>query len=440
MRKILFTSLILLGAFTSNAYAAGYAILEQSAVGVGDAFSGSVVGYGDGSEVFFNPAAMSQLKETTFAWQASLVNLKIDFEDTGSVDSQGNPLLGYPSDGGATMPLASAYFTHPVTEDLTFGLSFNTPYGFVIDYDRDWIGRYKADESNVKVITLNPAVSYKVLPNLSIGANVGVSYVKATLSNAIDFGSLGQNVLGAERASALGLYPQSSDGYAELSGDDWGVNMGLSALYTYGKDDRNKIGVNWRSRIVTNIGADAEFEVPENAAFFQDQGLFVNTSAGAHFTLPESITFGTQYWLTDQLAIQAESAWTNWKRFNELRIRYGSNQPDTVENEKWTDTWRYSLGLVYKPIEALTLRGGWTYDQSAVFNDYRSPRVPDQNRNWMSFGLGYNISECTEIFASYAYLFVHGAESRIGDSYGNQLLGHYDLGIQLVSIGMKTVF
>ena len=435
---VMCSSLVVL--LSNNANATGFALLEQSGKGVGDAFSGAVVGYGDGSEAFFNPAAQTQLNGTTFAWQVSLIDLKIDFKNMGSTDSSGQPLLGHSSDGGGVKPMPSVYLSHKLTDDLAVGFSFNVPYGFDIKYSKDWIGRYKAVESAIKYYSFTPSIAYEVLPHLSIGGGFGFSYVDAKISNAIDFGSLGQKFLGPDRAALMGLYPQSSDGFVTLSGDDWTTQFNIGALYTFGPNDRNKIGIDWRSRIRSDIGAHAYFDVPENAKFIQANDMFVNTSAGAHLTMPEVVTFGSQYWITDRWAIQEEIAWTRWSRFKELRIRYGSSQPDSVENENWTNSWRYSVGTQYKLTDNLTVRGGWTHDQGTIYDPYRSPRVPDQTRNWMAYGLDYQLTDNIDLYVSYAYLFVHGAASDIADSFGNRLIGRYNLGIQTVAFGMTASF
>ena len=55
----------------NSAFAGGFAILEQSPEGLGQAYAGSGLGFGDGSSVYYNPAAMTDLKGTTITAGAS---------------------------------------------------------------------------------------------------------------------------------------------------------------------------------------------------------------------------------------------------------------------------------------------------------------------------------------------------------------------------------
>ena len=52
-----------LGGASTLASAAGFALIEQSASGLGNAFAGAAATAEDASTVFFNPAGMSQLRE-----------------------------------------------------------------------------------------------------------------------------------------------------------------------------------------------------------------------------------------------------------------------------------------------------------------------------------------------------------------------------------------
>lgn len=50
-------------AFSFNAGASGFALIDHSASGMGNAFSGGSASADDASTVFFNPAGMMQLEK-----------------------------------------------------------------------------------------------------------------------------------------------------------------------------------------------------------------------------------------------------------------------------------------------------------------------------------------------------------------------------------------
>ena len=43
---------------------------------------------------------------------------------------------------------------HGEFEDLTLGAMISAPFGLKTEYDDDWVGRYNAVESDVKIVDL----------------------------------------------------------------------------------------------------------------------------------------------------------------------------------------------------------------------------------------------------------------------------------------------
>src|SRR5438477_6260868 len=75
---------------TSSASAAGFALIEQSGSGMGNAFAGAAASAEDASTIFYNPAGMSFLTGPQVVIAGHAVNLSTKF-----------------SDGGSTLPLAA---------------------------------------------------------------------------------------------------------------------------------------------------------------------------------------------------------------------------------------------------------------------------------------------------------------------------------------------
>ena len=51
------------------------------------------------------------------------------------------------------------------------------------------------------------------------------------------------------------------------------------------------------------------------------------------------------------------------------------------------------------------LRAGYANDQSPVSNSYRTARVPDNDREWLSAGVNYRIDEDLDVDFAFSYLF-----------------------------------
>ena len=447
LRTLCFFSLLFFTLTThlNRADAAGFAILEQSAEGIGLAYAGAAAGYGDGSEIAFNPAAMSWLPSSTLASHSShLIITSAKFSNEGS----NNPALGglplggsNGPDGGLVSYVPSVYVTGEPFSGTHVGFGINAPFGLSSEYDSEWVGRYRAIKSELTTIQLTPAVSTKITDNFSIGGSVNVMYADAELSNAIDFGTLAFGQLGSATASALGFSPQGNDGRVEIEGDDWGVGFTLGASYKYGEN--SKVGIAWRSKTSLELRGEGDFTVPTSAAALNASGAFNDQNAVARTTLPESISVGWQHELNNQWELLAETQWTRWSRFNELRVSFDGLQPDAVEDESWGNVWRYSLGVRWNPCECdkWNFTTGWTFDEEPIPDaERRSPRIPGNDRNWLAFGANYQSSENLNFKLTYAHLFVKDGDVNIVDSVGNNIRGTFDNQVDLIGLGVDYVF
>jgi len=133
--------------------------------------------------------------------------------------------------------------------------------------------------------------------------------------------------------------------------------------------------------------------------------------------------------------------------FDELRIKYDNpEQPDSVTTENYQDQWRVALGGRYLVNDELVLRLGTAYDQKAVKSSkYRTPRIPDSDRLWVSFGLGYSLAKNVGLDLGYSHLFVNDASinntfESSQSSMNHTLKGDYDSSIDIFSAQLTVNF
>jgi long-chain fatty acid transport protein len=240
----------------------------------------------------------------------------------------------------------------------------------------------------------------------------------ATISNAVDFGTIGAATLGTPTASVFGLFPQSSDGSLTVEGDDTALTWGTGALYKFGDNNEHKIGVNYRAPIFLKLSGSADFDVPDNAAILTSTGAFTDTGIReARVTLPEIISFGGVYGLSEDVDFLYGSSWTRWTRFSQLEIEFDNPaQPTSTEIYSWENSWKHAIGLGYQASEPLSLQLGFAFDQSPVRNAFsRAAKVPDSPAFWYSAGASYDF--CDNLSTSLSYLYVHfqeGNTERLG--------------------------
>jgi len=79
----------------------------------------------------------------------------------------------------------------------------------------------------------------------------------------------------------------------------------------------------------------------------------------------------------------------------------------SVSDWAYEDSTRYAIGAEYRHNQTWTLRSGLALDETPVPSDsLRSPRVPDEERIWLSFGATYRYSPEITFDLGYAHLFV----------------------------------
>lgn len=453
MKKIISTSIlasliILLSIIFTFDYAigAGFSLIEQSVSGLGNAYSGGSASAEDATTIYYNPAGMTLLKDQELIAGMHVIIPYVRFHNEGSTHLLQPfttiPLIGgNGGNGGVTKIIPNLYYSRRISNSLSAGIGVNAPFGLATKYDKHWVGRYHAIESDVYTVNINPSIAYRINEKISVGAGFNVQYIKANLSNAIDFGTL--DFLGklGLPARSLSLIPQASDGFAKLEGDSWGLGYNMGILYEFTKNTR--LGIAYRSRIKHTLEGDVDFRgVPSG---LHPYPIFKDTSAEADLTLPDSLSISIYHEFNPEWIITADFTWTNWRLFEDLIIKYDNpNQPETITTEKWQDSYRYSIGLTYKASSNLTLKTGTSYDRSAVSSKkYRTPRIPDSDRIWIAFGGGYKISDKISFDIGYAHLFVNDPEiykTPSGeDAIRGGLSGYFDAHIDIIS-GQLNIF
>ena len=452
-------SMLLVAGLAGSALASGFAIVEQSVSGLGYSFAGSLSG-DDASAMFFNPASISLIEGQQVVAGLHVIVPSAKFSKTTAQNALGVPYTGgNGGDGGVTAFVPNLYYSNKVSDKLSFGLGINAPFGLATDYDRAWVGRYHAKESDVATININPVVAYKVTDQLTLAAGISAEYMDVTLSSMVDgglvaFGASGNNP---------GLIPIVSDSaydvFAENTADDWAFGFNLGLMYEITKDTR--LGLAYRSEVKHKLKGDVKTEVPailegtldsmmpglSDMLFPASQGIY------GSITLPAVASFNVFSQITDKFALMGDVTWTGWSSFDKLTINFeglgiaGKSSSTTTEN--WDDTWRYSLGASYQLTEALKLRGGVAFDETPISDDYRTPRIPGEDRTWVSIGAGYQISESIYMDFAYAHLFVPDAKMQktasLADPDGEDfargtIVGEFENSVDIASIQFSYSF
>ncbi len=459
-RSSQFVSAIVMGGtflLASAAQAGGFALIEQGGSGMGNAYAGASAVSQDASTVWFNPAGMLELKNHQIAVAAHVIAVNSDFTDRGTTLNAALGLGAVPGDGnvdaGGVSGLPNLYYVKPINNDLAFGFGISVPFGNSTEYNDDWVGRYQAVESAVTVLDFNPSIAYRVNERVSIGGGISVQLFDATLGSAVDSGAtclglVSRGTLELAECIGAGLTEagvRANDGYADVTGDSVAATFNLGVLFK--PRAGTKLGVAYRHSINHELDGEGKFTTNAGlAAVLANRGipLFQDAGATAEADLPSSVMFSIAHEANDKLELLADATFTAWSSLQELRVKFDNPvQPDTFNNLAYEDVWRVSAGLNYKQSNQLTLRAGVAYDQDPVPSpQLRTPRIPGNERTWLSFGAGYKVNDKLQLDVGFAHLFIDQTpiDNASESAGGTTLRGVFDTDANLFSAQLTYKF
>jgi long-chain fatty acid transport protein len=430
------------------ASASGYALSEQSVKQVGSAIAGGAASAEDASTIFFNPAGMTRLRGSQMTLGGQIISPSSSFSGSATT----NPMLGgAPISGGdggeagGSSLVPSFYYSRELDEQLWFGVGIGVPFGLATEYDSAWEGRYHAIKSEVMTFNINPSIAYKVNDKLSLGAGLNIMQASAELSNAVDYSAICLASQPAATCASLGLATPgtaSSDGLFSVEGDSWGYGFNLGLLYDLSQQTR--IGVAYRSEVEQELEGDASFTEPTGPTIPAPiAAVMADTGATAPLDLPASLSLSVTTEVAPKWELMADLTWTGWSSFEELRIQFDNpRKADSVQPENWEDTYKVSLGFNYQHSDQWTFRGGIAYDQSPISGvEYRTPRIPDNDRKWLAGGFTYSATSDMTVDFALAHLFVSDTDlDSTDESFGHQLSGTYKTDANILSVQANWYF
>ena len=419
---------------TTNTFASGFALIDNSASGMGQAYAGAAAVAEDPSTIFFNPAGMMYLKGTQITAGMHIIKSDAEFNDKGSTAPAGVSLGN--NDGGNagdTFFIPNFYYVQDFGDKYKIGLGINAPFGLGTDYKDGWMGRYTSTESEVTSININPAIAFKANDKLSIGVGMNIQYFETRLEKDIN-----QTYFGA------------SDGSVKVEGDSW--EFGFNGGFIYQWTPATRIGMHYRSEISHTLEGDVKFKgltpgyVAVTSALAAAQGLpprFIDQDVTANIDTPSTFSISLTHQLNDQLTLLGDVTHTKWSNFEELLIVGDNGATVTQVDEKWSDSYRVAIGMKYQYNKQWILRTGIAHDETPIDDDYRTSRIPGDDRTWLSFGTSYSPNKQLTIDVGYSHLWVEDA--KIDEDYNavmpaapfiasGKLKGEYDSDVDILSV------
>ncbi|MFK5237294.1 outer membrane protein transport protein [Glaesserella parasuis] len=381
-----FTKTALASIFTfsaAGASAAAFQLAEVSTSGLGMAYAGNAAVADNASVVATNPALMTKFKQVEISVGGVYVDPDVDVEGSFGTKTtvNGNVIASSPvSDANAKDIIPSAivpnlYVVAPVSERFAVGGGVNVNYGLKSEFPTNYSAGVFAGKTELTAVNYNLSGAYDLGYGFSFGVGLNAVHAKATLER--HFGALNPM---APTATA-----------SRLKGDKWGFgwNVGL----TYDINENNRLGVAYHSPV------DLRFK----GKYVGTQSTNVEIPGRLNLELPAYWEISGYHKLTEKLAVQYSYKKTHWNSFQELRAIDNNGKVLLQKDEKFNNNSRIALGVSYDVIEALTLRAGIAYDESASVA-HPSISIPDTDRTWYTLGATYRFTPSLSVDLAYAHL------------------------------------
>lgn len=392
-----------------QAKAEGYQVNTLSARQLGMAHTGVAQKLGAESMIF-NPAGLGFSSKTLdLTGSLTAVSSKV------SADVNGTPFHTHNS---ISTPMAfNAAFR--VYDNLQVGVSFYTPYGSSINWTRDWPGSVLNQKVNLKIYNIQPTVAWRILPKLSVGAGLILSWGSVDLDKGLVSSATMDKMLGVISATGLsgqlGIDPNYRFGHTvpasvNLKGKSELV-AGFSVGAMYDVTDRITVGAMFRSKMQQKVkSGDASVDYANEIArtvLEKDLGIINAANFKASMPAPYVLSLGASWRPIDPLTLAFDAQLTGWKTYKTLDIEFLSEQLKDYDQhltKKYHNAWSFRLGAEYALTNRLDLRAGMMVDLTPVDKEHFNPETPGMTRLGPSAGISFKPLPALSIDVSCMYV------------------------------------
>lgn len=387
-------------AATLGANAEGYQVNTLSAKQLGMAHTGTAMHLGAES-MYFNPAGMAFM-DKTLDMSVSVTGI---FADAKAVHDG----IAYKTDNNASTPImAAAGFR--IFDSLKAGVAFYTPYGSSINWTDNWPGAVLNQSVDLKVYTLQPTLAWRIMPGLSVGAGITMSWGSVNLDKGL------VSAATADRLStALGVGPvfgNTTPASVNLNGDA-SLRVGFNVGAMWDINRRITVGASFRSQVMMKVKAgDATLTYAGEAA----RKLLGNTldvldraNFAAEMPAPWVLSVGASCRPVDRLTLALDARLTGWSAYKTLDIEFLSEQLTPYNQhltKNYRNAWAVSAGAQYALTDRLDLRAGVMVDTTPVSREHYNPETPGMAKIEPAVGLSFR--PLPQLSVDVAFMYVAG--------------------------------
>lgn len=455
MKKL--TTALVAATATFAMLAEGYQVNTFSAKQEGMGHVGVAMKLGAESQIF-NPGALSFMNKTM---EVSGAMSAIKATAKSNVNGK-----EYETSNKVSTPMNfSAAFR--IYDNLYAGVTLYTPYGSSINWGKSWPGAVLNQSCDLKVFTVQPTVSWRILPKLSVGAGLMISWGSVDLKKGLVPASSMDKLINLQYEAAMlqykasqlaamlpgapapgeepqrfnysyGNMPPASVGLKGSSELALGFNIG--AMYDI--SDQWTVGASFRSKMKMTVKAgDASVEYSDELArsvlgSTLDNLNYANFSA--EMPCPYVLTFGVSYKPIERLTLAFDAQLNGWGTYKDLDIEFKDLEAYNQHLEKnYSNAMTYHLGGQFAMTDRLDLRAGLMLDLSPCNKSHYNPETPGTTKIEPSVGLSFRPVKGLSI--DVAFMYVHGLKVKDAScSYDDLLAPAFNQGLQQYDAGIAS--
>ncbi len=346
------------------ALAGGLYINEFATPSQGVAGAGAEAVAVDASTTWHNPAGMTRVEGNEVMLGAGLGYAQTRFDPDSTTPFDG----GNGGNAGSFIPVLGNYGVASVNEDVKLGLGVFSISGASLDYNNNWTGRFQNQEISLLSATINPTAAFRITDWLSFGAGFVATYADLEFKLAV---------------------PPGGEGQAEIDGDDWAFGFDVGLLFEL--TPRTRLGVVYLSEQDLSFSGDLKIDPAD-----------IDVGSDTQLDLAQTVRVGLYHEFDDRWAVLGTFAWEDWSTLDNLLVSTDGGTAAIPRN--WEDTYKFGVGVHYRPVGDWLLQVGFSYDTSPVSDRDRTADMPIDRQLRFAVGVQHQMSQSMTLGGSFEFI------------------------------------
>lgn len=372
MKKSLLAAAILAAFMAPQVVGAeGFGIVEWSTEGV--AMGGArMFADNDPANMAYNPASITKVNGKALKMGVTYISPHGKHTINGMPD-MGKPELSQNQVNPGFVP--GMYYVQKMDDKNWWGMGCFTRYGLISGRKPGTVAGFDNLRAKMIGLSVTPTYAHKFDKKWTAAVGADINYV------------------GLEMRKDLSIMGTPAK---QLDIDGKTTALGWNAGVTYAFDDKNEMGVTYRSKIKHSMNAHAYLDTATPLGK-------INGDAYGIVTLPDQWNIGYSHKFDQKNRVELSAMRTNWHTYDSFDMKFsGLMSPfdGWVPNYKgYSDTWRYGIGYEHAFSKKYTGMMGFAWDDHGIPYEGGDFICPTGVRRTVSAGVRYNDDKQAVAFA-----------------------------------------